>query len=155
MIGEANKDATLGGFSAEGRKRLMRAREPLAHAMRERLRGTLREQVEACWLALGGPACVADRTELEDAEIYLDELERLEEAGSADPAVLAAALEKLYALPDLEAPERLQVMTIHKAKGLEFDTVIIPGLDRVPRQGDQPLFQWKELTGAGPEGDGP
>ncbi len=34
-------------------------------------------------------------------------------------------------------------MTIHKAKGLEFDTVIVPGLDRPPHAADKPLFAWK------------
>jgi ATP-dependent exoDNAse (exonuclease V) beta subunit len=118
----------------------------LAPALENRERGTLRDRVEGVWHALGGPACVADRTELEDAGIYLDELARLEQAGAlAEPAVLAASLERLYALPDVEAGEDdLQVMTIHKAKGLEFDTVIVPGLDRLPGFGDPPLFLWKE-----------
>jgi ATP-dependent helicase/nuclease subunit A len=38
-------------------------------------------------------------------------------------------------------------MTIHKAKGLEFDTVIVPGLDRAPRSGRKPLFAWRALAG--------
>src|SRR5207244_11466353 len=38
-----------------------------------------------------------------------------------------------------------QIMTIHKAKGLEFDTVIVPGLDRGPGRSDPPLFLWKEV----------
>ncbi len=37
-------------------------------------------------------------------------------------------------------------MTIHKAKGLEWDTVIVPGLDRAPRSGDRQLFAWKQLA---------
>ncbi len=38
---------------------------------------------------------------------------------------------RLCALPDVAATdESLQIMTIHKAKGLEFDTVIVPGLDK-------------------------
>jgi ATP-dependent helicase/nuclease subunit A len=49
--------------------------------LEDRLRGTLRDRVEGAWLALGGPACVEDATDLEDAEIFFDELERLEEAG--------------------------------------------------------------------------
>ena len=36
----------------------------------------------------------------------------------------------LFAQPDANAGQRLQLMTIHKAKGLEFDTVILPGLGR-------------------------
>ena len=101
----------------------------LAPAIANRARGSLRERVEGVWLALGGPACVADKTELEDAERYLDELEKLEEHGPlTDPAVLRDTLERLYALPDVDATDDdLQIMTIHKAKGLEFGTVIVPG----------------------------
>ena len=36
--------------------------------------------------------------------------------------------------------------TAHKAKGLEFSTVIVPGLDRMPRAADTPLFRWKART---------
>lgn len=105
-------------------------------------------RVEGVWLALGGPACVQGPTDLEDAEIFLDELERLEEAGGLpDLEVLQEKLEKLWALPDVNAgPDAVEIMTIHKAKGLEFDNVIVPGLDRAPRTGDRPLFAWKQLS---------
>ena len=120
----------------------------LAPAIANRGRGTLRDRVEGVWLALGGPACVEDATDLEDAEIFLDELEKLEHAGAIeDPAALAGRLENLYALPDVAAgDDDLQIMTIHKAKGLEFDTVIVPGLDRGPGRSDPPLFLWKEVV---------
>jgi ATP-dependent helicase/nuclease subunit A len=121
----------------------------LRPALENRLRGTLRDCVEGVWLALGGPACVGDATDLEDAEIFLDELERLEEAGElSDFSALSDSLAKLYALPDVEAgPAAVEIMTIHKAKGLEFDTVIVPGLDRPPRAGRKPLFAWRALAG--------
>ena len=124
----------------------------LAPAIENRSRGSLRDRVEGVWLALGGPACVQDKTDLEDAEIYLHELERLETAGVVpDFAALAESLDKLYALPDVEATdEDLQIMTIHKAKGLEFDTVIVPGLDRGPGRSDPPMFLWKEVLGRPP-----
>jgi ATP-dependent helicase/nuclease subunit A len=120
----------------------------LAPAIANRSRGSLRDRVEGVWLALGGPACVEDRTDLEDAEIYLDELDKLEQSGAIhDPAALRESLERLYALPDVEATDDdLQIMTIHKAKGLEFDTVIVPGLDRGPGGGDPPLLLFKELV---------
>jgi ATP-dependent exoDNAse (exonuclease V) beta subunit len=127
--------------------RLARLREVLAPALADRMRGTLRDRVEGVWLSLGGPACVEDVTELEDAEIFLDELERLEEAGElTDFSALGESLKKLYALPDVNAGvDAVEIMTIHKAKGLEFDTVIVPGLDRPPRSGRRPLFAWRFL----------
>ena len=38
-------------------------------------------------------------------------------------------------------------MTIHKAKGLEFDTVILPGLGKKPKNDDRKLLYWLETTG--------
>jgi len=126
--------------------RLARFRSVLAPALSNRLRGTLRGRVESVWLALGGPACVTSREDLEDAETYLDALEQLEEAGEADFLRLAELLNELYAPPDPAASETdLQIMTVHKAKGLEFGTVIVPGLGRAPGRGDAPLMRWKEL----------
>ena len=135
-------------LSLEARKRVMRAWQVLGPALAGRVRRGLRDRVEEAWLALGGPACVEDETDLEDAEIFLDELERLERAGEADMEALGERLEALYALPDVNAgPGAVEIMTIHKAKGLEFDTVIVPGLDRLPRAGPRPLFAWKSLPG--------
>jgi ATP-dependent exoDNAse (exonuclease V) beta subunit len=138
-------ESRLAALSDAARARAERVRAALAPIMVNALRGSLRARVEGAWYALGGPACVDAATDLEDAEIFLDQLDRLEDAGDiADPALLAESLDELYALPDLEAVDTdLQVMTIHKAKGLEFDTVIVPGLDRAPRTGERPLLAWK------------
>ena len=54
------------------------------------------------------------------------------------------AIERLFAAPRADADPKLQVMTIHKSKGLEFDTVIIPGLDRSARKDDKQLLLWQE-----------
>jgi ATP-dependent exoDNAse (exonuclease V) beta subunit len=145
---EPHRDTTVWEL-IQSLPRLARLVSVLNPALDNRLRGTLRDRVEGVWLALGGPACVEDATDLEDAEIFFDELERLEEAGElADFGALAMSLGKLYALPDVEAgPEAVEIMTIHKAKGLEFDTVIVPGLDRQPRSGRKPLFAWRALAG--------
>ncbi len=119
-------------------------RTTLAPFVAHRLRGSLRERVEGAWLALGGPACALQDSDLEDAETFFDQLDTLERAGEIpDPAILEEHLEELYAAPDTGEEARVQVMTIHKAKGLEFGTVILPGLDRVPRVSDRPLFAWK------------
>jgi ATP-dependent helicase/nuclease subunit A len=126
---------------------LKRFRTVIAPALANRHRGSLRGRVEAAWLALGGPACLEDPADLEDAGVFLDELEALEEAGEVDFARLAESLDELYAQPDPAAGETdLQIMTIHKAKGLEFDTVIVAGLDRLPGRSDTPLIRWKEMA---------
>ncbi len=145
---EGKSDRTIWELMQEA-PRLARMRDVLVPALADRLRGTLRDRVEGVWLALGGPACVEDATDLEDAEIFLDELERLEEAGElTDFSALASSLADLYALPDVNAGEgAVEIMTIHKAKGLEFGTVIVPGLDRSPRSGRKPLFAWRGLPG--------
>ena len=38
---------------------------------------------------------------------------------------------------------RVQVMTLHRAKGLEFDTVIMPGLARTQRSRDAEVLRWR------------
>ncbi|HTF14774.1 MAG TPA: 3'-5' exonuclease, partial [Burkholderiales bacterium] len=138
-------------LSPDGQKRVGRVRSVLAPLVKNRLRGPLRERVEGAWLALGGPACVESETGLEDADIFLDELERLEEAGEVDLAALEDKIDRrLYAQPDVQAPkDAVEIMTIHRAKGLEFDSVIVPGLDRLPRSGPKPLLVWKSLLPSG------
>ncbi|HUP97700.1 MAG TPA: UvrD-helicase domain-containing protein [Usitatibacter sp.] len=140
-----NDAGRLNALSIDGRARLEHTRAVLAPHLRDRRRGSLRAAVESAWLALGGPACVERDVDLGDADIYLDHLEGSEAGGALDDiASFEQSIEKLYALPDLEAPERLQVMTIHKAKGLEFDVVIVPGLDAGTGRDDRRLFMWME-----------
>ncbi|HVY07129.1 MAG TPA: UvrD-helicase domain-containing protein [Burkholderiales bacterium] len=145
---EARRQVTI-WESMQEHARLQSICDVLRPALDDRLRGTLRDRVEGTWLALGGPACVEEPTELEDAQIFLDELERLEEGGELESfSSLADSLSRLYALPDVDAGDgAVEIMTIHKAKGLEFDTVIVPGLDRRPRGGSRPLFAWRGLPG--------
>ncbi|MBI1195112.1 MAG: AAA family ATPase, partial [Gammaproteobacteria bacterium] len=147
-------DAILSRLSLDGRDRIARVLPWIEAAATETGRVGLRRRIEAAWLAMGGPACVGDETELEDAEVFFQLLEALDEAGElSDPDRLEVHVEKLFALPDVHAGEQLQVMTMHKSKGLEFDTVILPGLGRKPRQEDTPLLSWLERTHARAEPD--
>ena len=60
------------------------------------------------------------------------------------------ALEPIEAmLAELYAPSRaarVKLMTIHQAKGLEFDIVIMPGLGRAGKSDTSPLIQLKALA---------
>ena len=141
-----NDEDILSRISADGRARLQRLRVVMGGCVGNRYRSSLRSMVEGVWTLVGGPACVTDTTDLADAKIYLDYLESNEETGSIpDLSLFESGLEKLFALPDLGAPEHLQIMTIHKSKGLEFDHVIVPGLGRLSRNNEKKLFMWMEL----------
>ena len=136
-------------LSADGQLRLRRARVALQAGIAQRRRRPLRRWVEGVWLALGGPACVMDTTELKDVQVFFQLLEELDEAGDlVDFAALVAGVERLYAQPDVDADDGLQVMTIHKAKGLEFDVVIVPGLARTPPPPKSRLLLWQEIPRA-------
>ena len=148
-----NDETRLAALSQDGRQRIARVREVLRDVIRQRRRGGLREAVEGAWLALGGPACLAHDGDLDDAARYLDYLEEHESAASLDSlADFSAGLEKLFAAADPHAGETLQIMTLHKAKGLEFDVVIVPGLGRAPRHDAPQLMKWIERPRAGAEG---
>jgi len=137
----------LEALSHDGRSRIARVLPVLNTALQERARCSLRSNVEGVWIALGGPACVTDESGLQDAEVYFQLLERLGIEGNvADLHELTKQVERLFALPDAQADESLQIMTIHKAKGLEFDTVIVPGLGRSPRRDEDKLLHWLERS---------
>jgi len=134
-------------LSADGRGRLDMVLPVLDRALKERRRSSLRRWIEGAWLALGGPATVEFTSDLEDALSYLELLEGLDRgADLLEPLDLAERLEELHAAPDTEADSSLQVMTIHKAKGLQFDVVILPGLGRRPRHREKALLHWLELV---------
>jgi len=139
---------------AEVNSRYARTREVLLDALAGRGRGSLREQVERTWLKLGGPAALKDAEALADAEAYLELLEELDQGGTL-PGVgeLERRLAELFARPDPEAGDGLQLMTIHKAKGLEFDVVILPGLDAGTRRGEHELLVWLERPREAGEAD--
>ncbi|MDP1559588.1 MAG: UvrD-helicase domain-containing protein [Nitrosomonas sp.] len=145
IIDLLHQEQRIEQLSEDGRSRIARVLPVLDTALSEQARCSLRNSVEGVWTALGGPACVTDETDLEDAEVFFQLLEKLGEAGDVpDIHELNKQVEKLFALPDVEADESLQLMTVHKAKGLEFDTVIMPGLGRIPRHDDEKLLHWLE-----------
>lgn len=71
----------------------------------------------------------------------------LEELGP-EAAGLEERLIELCAQPDPMADELcgVRLMTIHKAKGLGFEVVIVPGLERETRPDQQPLLRSLERT---------
>ncbi|MGD9264785.1 MAG: UvrD-helicase domain-containing protein, partial [Lysobacterales bacterium] len=136
------------GLSNEGRQRLQRASPILLQAVERRGRQSVRSLIEWVWISLGGPACTANASEMEDASTYFDLLDSMEDENlPIDRDSLELGMENLYAQPDPDASNKLQVLTIYEAKGLQFDTVILPGLNRRPGGDKTSLLHWFELAG--------
>ncbi|MGP1613763.1 MAG: proline dehydrogenase family protein, partial [Pollutimonas bauzanensis] len=102
--------------------------------------------LESCWQRLGGPAVYSSQSDAADAERLLRLVEELAPYGNLDPAALDERLEKLYAAPE-GSGRAVEVMTIHKSKGLEFDTVILAGLHRRPKGDTPPLLRFEHSGG--------
>jgi ATP-dependent exoDNAse (exonuclease V) beta subunit len=74
-------------------------------------------------------------------------LDQLVASRKLSAETLAAHAAELYA-PSDPLGNAVQMMTVHKSKGLEFDTVILPGLHRETGGNDSSLLLWDEVAGA-------
>ena len=127
-------------LSDDGRRRLARLIAaldtwlPMLHELPPR---TL---LESIWVQCGGPAAYGTDAAIDHAEHFLDLVDKLGAEG-LDIDRLRRAAANLFAAESAEA--NLQILTIHKAKGLEFDHVLLPFLDRQTRPSDAPLLRWR------------
>jgi hypothetical protein len=131
-------------LSDDGQQRAARVLAVLEDALRGKHRQvSLARWIERTWMTLGGRACV-DRAGYANVHAFFAMLEQL----GPEAAGIEEQIAELCAQPDPAANERcgVQLMTIHKAKGLGFDVVIVPGLGRATRTEAQPLLRWLEQT---------
>ncbi|MGI9249233.1 MAG: UvrD-helicase domain-containing protein, partial [Woeseiaceae bacterium] len=139
-------DKRLASLSATGRQSIESARDVLSKLVSPRRSQGLRELIEASWMTLGGPAILNDEYAVGNVYRFLDVLEKHERCGSlTDVAELESMLDLERASSDSKA--RLQIMTMHRAKGLEFDHVLLYGLGRLPGSGDRSVLSWFDVPG--------
>lgn len=139
--------ALLQTLSEDGQLRIDRMLKVIEPAMKRTLRGRLMPWVESVWLQLGGPVVCESDLDFDAADRAMALLYKLEAAGELwQKSTIEAAMAKLYAKPANASSCQIQVMTLHKSKGLEFDTVILPALNRPPRGDSSQLLNWFEST---------
>jgi len=131
-------------LSADGQRRLAHLREVLTLAFAHQGQQRPRRWVEGVWQALGGPLTLSQEADLPDTQAYFEVLERCTRHGALELERIGAELERLYAAPEPDGAA-LQLMTLHKSKGLEFDTVILPGLQRKTLGADRALLLWDQV----------
>jgi ATP-dependent exoDNAse (exonuclease V) beta subunit len=129
-------------LSASGKRRLAR----LSTAW-DAIGGHIHEQpprsvLETLWLRLGGADAYEDPAALVHATRLLELVDELGADGRSMTTVRQAAV-NLFASDITDS--RLEILTIHKAKGLEFDHVLLPFLDRTTRSDEAELLLWRAL----------
>ncbi|WP_265946364.1 UvrD-helicase domain-containing protein [Dechloromonas sp. A34] len=140
-------EARLARLSADGQVRLKHVRAVVGQAFAERGRQHPRRWLEGVWLLLGGPRCLEAPEALADVEAFFHVVDQLAAARNLSADTLAAQAAQLYAPPDPQGGS-VQMMTVHKSKGLEFETVILPGLHRATGGNESSLLLWDEVAGA-------
>ena len=133
-------------LSEFGRSAVERLRQKLEPELQGGRVTTLRERLERTWFALGGPALLADTHVVDNIYRYLNVIETIEVAGTLpDIARLEEILDLEHVSSDSSA--RLQIMTMHRAKGLQFDHVLLYGLGRSPGTHEREVLSWFDIPG--------
>lgn len=97
--------------------------------------------------AIGGMFQLDHISDFNDLNSCIDTIAAFEDGGEISDIIgLNAAIKRLYAAPNPLADPQVQIMTIHKSKGLEFDLVIIPHIDSWRKPPDAPLLRWSEVV---------
>lgn len=138
---DADRRATL---PDDERERLEAVLPVLGAAVQQARRVRLRRLVGWCRRQL--EAAPTPERELE-AAAYLDCLEQWEERGGGELDDFIEELSQLKAPAAGTADAEVQVMTVHEAKGREFDTVIVPSLHRRPKDIGSDLLRWDSAAG--------
>lgn len=130
-------------LSEEGRYRLRFFIEIMHQALSRRYQNRLSDWVAKTLKDLH-VEYILNPDERKDLDQFWVLLDRYEQEGRL-PDITEVLNEFKILYSKQVTPSPLQIMTIHKSKGLEFDTVILPGLGSQANNGDRPLLRWLQL----------
>ena len=129
-------------LSEEGQQRAGRFIQTLQPALDSFPAINFRNLLEGCWIKLGGPACIDTYTQ-KDIQVFFDKVTEVLDGGEFDNLHnFEGILQSLFANPSTGEGHAVQIMTIHKAKGLEFDFVLLPGLGKKQKADEKQLINW-------------
>lgn len=105
--------------------------------------------IEQAWYALGGNLIYNLEQDILDAKQFFDLLFRLEESNYiTDINQLMVEVSRLYSKNKTSSDSdelvcNIEIMTIHKSKGLQFDYVILPYLDQSAKISEHEMLAWQ------------
>ncbi len=141
--------AFLSTLSAEERQRIEHATAALTRAHEMSDLGTLAERVHAVFLFCNGDIIASTSEAHAEVDDFLTFLDTNTADSHLPPrAVFEALLNKRFQsfssndLYDAQSTQAVEILTVHKAKGLEWDVVFLPQMDRVPPPESRALIVW-------------
>jgi len=138
-------EEVLERLTENGRGRVRRMRKQLHLGAELRATRSAGRWLRASWLLINDHDDSGADSEREEADGFFRRLDQLARNGDIDDP---AQLHDWFSRPDSAATpgsSGIEVMTIHRAKGLEFDTVILPGLSRGSRGSSRSLLFIKDI----------
>ena len=137
IINDPNK---MNKISSDGQMRIQRLVDILKNAFEHINKIHIRRLIESVWLNLGGELCLHNPNDIIDINKFFDILQTSSSPIAIDFELVEHQITKTYLSDIPSSEERIQFFTIHKVKGLEFDTVIIPSLNSTTRVSDKKMI---------------
>lgn len=131
-------------LNQNARQRALKILDILTEQMALQGRQTLYIACQKVWRDLNG-SLLENESNQADINQFWQILEKYQTL-PVDGAALESELGKFYS--SQASQSNIKIMTIHKSKGLEFDTVILPGLEYSSKDANTNLLTWLE-TGDG------
>lgn len=119
----------------------------LMYCVKNRFRLPLVELVEYAWHELKGAAAFDEALSLDEIQTYFNLLDRITARSNwINIQELDEQLMKYFNTVPKSSKVQVEIMTIHKSKGLEFDNVILAGATRGVKSNQNKLLYWYERT---------
>ena len=102
--------------------------------------------VEGIWRQLNGEESMVDSNDIQNIDLFLELLEEASEILSIDFIKLERLIENKFISKTSIQKNPIKFLTIQKSKGLEFDHVIIPNLNKRTRNEESDLVLYDKST---------
>ncbi|WXU00141.1 MAG: RecBCD enzyme subunit RecB [Catillopecten margaritatus gill symbiont] len=140
---QLNNEAVLSKLSEDGQKRAKHLHYCLQDVVNNQGRFNFVELLTHAINQLGCTNKVLSEVELAIKNKFLKVIYDCEQQQLLNAETIESVMAKLYAPSDTA---QVKLMTVHASKGLEFDTVIIPGLGRGSGKDSSPIVRLKEFS---------
>lgn len=130
----------------ESKQRCRRIVPILQQCFAEQACYALSSWIKNSWIRLGGPTTLHHPEEITHIQSYLSYLEKkiLIEADEFDLLKIEQELNDIVIQENKKNSNSIEIMTIHKAKGLEYDHIILPSLHRKSSNDKTKLMLYQE-----------